>query len=428
MWGFICSGEFTSDISYRNITSALFFTLRSPGSWRLAFLVPCRWPDGSAGSGPRFPATSGSARSAAAMDVGGRARGTPETRRGAGRPADPRVHLRAVHRAGAPDGRRHRHRRAAERGRRRGEAGDEAPQEASANLACGWTTTSHVARRRRRRAQGRARRAAAKPGRRHRRPRLHPRPLERDRSRRPRPTATPLWRCGRRAGRGTSGPRAVPGAATEFRFDHVTAKPLSRETWLTYATTYRDDGAGRHVDPGHGDARGVLSRGRAHRRQPSAMVFALALVLSLVLAAALASMVTAPLRRMARATQAHGARRPERARARAAGSASWARSRNRSTTWPTGSRRRSTSWSPKSRRASGASASWRRARPGCARARSACSSPSRRPGSASGTGTSSRIGWCGTTRCTGSMASARRSSPARWRRGRGASCPRIAHA
>ena len=34
------------------------------------------------------------------------------------------------------------------------------------------------------------------------------------------------------------------------------------------------------------------------------MVFALALVLSLVLAAALASMVTAPLRRIARATQA----------------------------------------------------------------------------------------------------------------------------
>ena len=42
-----------------------------------------------------------------------------------------------------------------------------------------------------------------------------------------------------------TGPSGLSEAAIEFQFDHVTEKPLSRETWLTYATTYRDDGAGR---------------------------------------------------------------------------------------------------------------------------------------------------------------------------------------
>ena len=43
-----------------------------------------------------------------------------------------------------------------------------------------------------------------------------------------------------------TGPSGMSAAATEFRFDQVTAKPLSRETWLTYATAYRDDSSGRH--------------------------------------------------------------------------------------------------------------------------------------------------------------------------------------
>ena len=41
-----------------------------------------------------------------------------------------------------------------------------------------------------------------------------------------------------------TGPSGLSGGATEFQFDHVTAKPLSRETWLTYATAYRDHGTG----------------------------------------------------------------------------------------------------------------------------------------------------------------------------------------
>jgi HAMP domain-containing protein len=48
---------------------------------------------------------------------------------------------------------------------------------------------------------------------------------------------------------------------------------------------------------------GVLSGGNRVGSSRSAMVFALALILSLVLAAALASMVTAPLRSISRATQ-----------------------------------------------------------------------------------------------------------------------------
>ena len=106
------------------------------------------------------------------------------------------------------------------------------------------------------------------------------------------------------AGLPRQGVRGMSMAATEFRFDHVTAKPLSRETWLTYATTYRDDGAGRHWILVTAMPQAFYLAGLRMASSRSAMVFAVALVLSLVLAAALASTVTAPLRRVARATQA----------------------------------------------------------------------------------------------------------------------------
>ena len=101
-----------------------------------------------------------------------------------------------------------------------------------------------------------------------------------------------------------TGPSGMSAAATEFRFDHVTAKPLSRETWLTYATTYREDSGGRHWILVTAMPEAFYLAGLRIGSSRSAMVFALALVLSLVLAAALASMVTAPLRRISRATQA----------------------------------------------------------------------------------------------------------------------------
>jgi PAS domain S-box-containing protein len=96
----------------------------------------------------------------------------------------------------------------------------------------------------------------------------------------------------------------VATAAKEFKFDHVRAKPLSRETWLTYATTYRDHNSDRNWILVTAMPEGFYLAGQHIANSRSAMVFALALLLSLVLAAALASIVTAPLRRMARATEA----------------------------------------------------------------------------------------------------------------------------
>jgi PAS domain S-box-containing protein len=98
-------------------------------------------------------------------------------------------------------------------------------------------------------------------------------------------------------------PSGLPKAAIEFQFDHVTEKPLSRETWLTYATPYRDDSAGRDWILVNAMPEAFYLAGLRVANSRSAMVLAVALVFSLVLAAALASMVTAPLRRMTNATR-----------------------------------------------------------------------------------------------------------------------------
>ena len=84
----------------------------------------------------------------------------------------------------------------------------------------------------------------------------------------------------------------------------MTAKPLSRETWLTHATTYREDSGGRHWILVTAMPEAFYLAGARIGSSRAAMVFALALVLSLMLAAALASMVSAPLRRISRATKA----------------------------------------------------------------------------------------------------------------------------
>ena len=101
-----------------------------------------------------------------------------------------------------------------------------------------------------------------------------------------------------------TGSSGLSTAATEFKFDHVRAKPLSRETWLTYATPYRDHSVDRNWILVTAMPEAFYLAGLRVANSRSAMVFALALLLSLVLTAALASIVTAPLRRMARATQA----------------------------------------------------------------------------------------------------------------------------
>src|SRR5262245_23543059 len=100
-----------------------------------------------------------------------------------------------------------------------------------------------------------------------------------------------------------TGPSGLSAAGTEFQFDHVTEKPLSRETWLTYATAYRDDSTGRHWILVTAMPEAFYLAGLRQANSRSAMVFALALVLALVLAAALASMVAAPLQSMVNATR-----------------------------------------------------------------------------------------------------------------------------
>ena len=100
-----------------------------------------------------------------------------------------------------------------------------------------------------------------------------------------------------------TGPSGLSAAATEFNFDYVTAKPLARETWLTYATPYRDQSVGRQWTLMTAMPEAFYLAGLRKANSRSAMVFALALVLSLVLGAVLASMVTAPLRQMAHATR-----------------------------------------------------------------------------------------------------------------------------
>ncbi len=100
-----------------------------------------------------------------------------------------------------------------------------------------------------------------------------------------------------------TGPSGLSGGATEFQFDHVTAKPLSRETWLTYATAYRDHGTGHDWILMTAMPELFYLAGLRKANSRSAMVLAVALVLALVLSAVLASMVTAPLRHMAHATR-----------------------------------------------------------------------------------------------------------------------------
>ena len=96
----------------------------------------------------------------------------------------------------------------------------------------------------------------------------------------------------------------LPAPGADFRFAHVTARPLARETWLAHATGYQHR-RGALADWTLVTAmpeRSYLAGVHAGRSQ-SAMVFALALVLSLAVAAVLASVLAAPLRRLSRASQ-----------------------------------------------------------------------------------------------------------------------------
>ncbi|MFT3758126.1 ATP-binding protein [Thauera sp.] len=91
----------------------------------------------------------------------------------------------------------------------------------------------------------------------------------------------------------------------QFRFVQIDPKPLSRETWLARAKAYQDRSGG------HDDWIMVTAMPESYYlsgiqtgNSRSAMIFALALLLSLAVAAVLASKLTAPIRRISRATRA----------------------------------------------------------------------------------------------------------------------------
>jgi PAS domain S-box-containing protein len=93
------------------------------------------------------------------------------------------------------------------------------------------------------------------------------------------------------------------GQARPFRFDVVTARPLSRETWLARATPRRA-GGGEDWTVVTALPEAYFLGGVRTGNARSAMVLALALTLSLISAALLAGIVATPIRRTALAIKA----------------------------------------------------------------------------------------------------------------------------
>lgn len=92
-------------------------------------------------------------------------------------------------------------------------------------------------------------------------------------------------------------------SAAEFKFDVVTAKPLSRETWLSHAVPYQDRSGATEWIVVTAMPAGYYLEGVRTGNSRSAMVFAVALTLSLVVAAYLATIVTAPICRISQAAE-----------------------------------------------------------------------------------------------------------------------------
>lgn len=96
-------------------------------------------------------------------------------------------------------------------------------------------------------------------------------------------------------------------AAFQFRFDIVTAKPVSRETWLTQVTPYRDNAGENDWIVITAMPASYYLEGVQIGNSESAKVFAVALTLSLLIAAFLAGIVTSPIRNISQATRAMAA-------------------------------------------------------------------------------------------------------------------------
>lgn len=94
-------------------------------------------------------------------------------------------------------------------------------------------------------------------------------------------------------------------AGQEFHFVQITSRPLNRETWLARVESYRDPtAASGHWLVVTAMPESYYLAGVRTGNARSAMIFVLALLLAIALAAVLASVVTAPLRRISKATLA----------------------------------------------------------------------------------------------------------------------------
>ena len=92
-------------------------------------------------------------------------------------------------------------------------------------------------------------------------------------------------------------------SAVQFEFHVVTAAPLARETWLAQATPYQDHGGGTDWILMTAMPAAYYLEGVQAGNSRSAMVLAAALLVSLLVAAYLATRVAAPICRIARASQ-----------------------------------------------------------------------------------------------------------------------------
>lgn len=121
------------------------------------------------------------------------------------------------------------------------------------------------------------------------------------------PGADPVAQAALQALRVHAGSYAAVRKPQQLPFDVLTSKPLARERWLMQATPYLDRNGGHDWLLLTALPQAWYQEGVRTGNSQSAMMVALALLLSLVAASVLSAMVTAPIRRIARATGAMAA-------------------------------------------------------------------------------------------------------------------------
>lgn len=102
----------------------------------------------------------------------------------------------------------------------------------------------------------------------------------------------------------TSGALRSPGSTVVFEFDTLTAQPLSRQTWLAQAVPYQNQTANWTIIVCLPES--YYLEGVAAGRSQSAIVFSVALVLAVLMAVGISNLITAPIRRLLKGTKAVG--------------------------------------------------------------------------------------------------------------------------